>query len=604
MSKNKQEKISIWSMFKKLLPQIFSVSPKLFILTYVLFLLNGTFFASSTLCTQIVFDSITKITNDNKSLKQSILAVLLLFTVKVLEEVFSGLANFIAEIYDPQTVGKLSRMVNLKIDRLEPICFENPEILDDINKSYLGIKFAINFINTIMDTALFYLPYFLFMGIYLFRLKPTLALSLILVFLPVLFSQIIRAKIFSKLEGTLASLRRKNKYYETCLVHRDYLKETRMLGACPYFIKIFKDTLMEMNSLKWSANLKTNLLELIMKLLSLLGYLGILWMLFKALINQEITVGAFAAVFASVDSMFNMMEDLICGRLGYYAKNFGKVQNYLRFLDLPEKEEDNLECKDIIHGDIKLQDVTFNYPSSQKNALENINLTINKGETIAIVGENGSGKSTLIRLIIGLYNPTKGKVLHNNIDISNFTCKTLFSNVSSVFQKYQKYQLALRDNIIISEMDKKNKDDKTLKDIAINANLKIDDRSFPNGYDTMLSREFNGVDLSGGQWQRVAIARGLYRNHGVIVLDEPTAAIDPIEETKLYENFANISKDKTAIIVTHRLGSIKFVDRIVVMKDGKIIGVGNHKHLLSNCSIYSDMWNSQAHYYKKIRKVI
>ncbi|MGH4126004.1 MAG: ABC transporter ATP-binding protein [Clostridium sp.] len=546
---------------------------------------------------QRLFDSVTDLAANKGTLKAAVLALILLSAVKVLEQIASGVANFIGETYDVKTTGKLSHIINMKMARLDPICFENTEILDDINKSYLGVKFAKNFINTITDIMTLYVPYFLFMGVYLFTLKPILAASLLLVFFPVLLTQLLRVKVFAELEDDSATLRRKGQYYENCLADREYLKETRILGACPYFMRLLKETLVQMNHLKWKAEVKTNLIELSMKMVSLAGYLGILWMLFDALMMQQITVGAFAAVFASVGSMFNMMEDVICGRLGYYAENFGKIQNYLRFLDLPERGEDEKIQGKTFHGDIILEDVSFSYPLSNRNAVENVNLTIHSGETIAVVGENGSGKSTLIRLCAGLYLPKNGRVLHNNKSTKDFTPSALFTGISGVFQKYQRYQLSLSDNITMSEMEADSKTQKDIKNATTQAGIETNTEIFPNGYDTMLSREFDGVDLSGGQWQKVAIARGFYREHELIILDEPTAAIDPVEETKIYKRFAEIAKDKTAVVVTHRLGSIKFADRIVVMKEGRIVGIGTHDKLLSNCRLYADMWEAQAQYY-------
>lgn len=604
MSKHKEKKISIWTALIKLLPQVASISPLLFTINYVFFAFDGILDGVTVFCMQLLFDRVTDLVTNKGTFKNAVLALFLLFLIKILKEVTSGIANFIGEAYDMKTGGKLSHIVNLKMARLDPICFENPEILDDINKSYLGIKYARTLINTIMDIITSYSPYFIFMGIYLFKLKPILLISLLLVFLPVLFNQLIRVKVYSKLEDNSAPLRRKIDYYEDCLVGREYAKETRILGACPYFIKLFKETLSEMNKIKWRADVKTNLIEFSMKMLSLAGYLGILWLLFDSLMKRDITVGAFAAVFTSVDNMFNLMEEVICGRLPYCAENFGKVQNLLNFLYIEERAINEDSAEKTFHGDIILKDVSFSYPFSNKNAVEDINLYVKKGETIAIVGENGSGKSTLIRLITGLYLPTKGEVFHNKKNTRNFSSKSLFNNISGVFQKFQKYQLTLSDNITISEMNSEIIKQENITKAIFQAGIELDSDIFPNHLNTMLCREFDGVDLSGGQWQKVAIARGFYRDHELIVLDEPTAAIDPVEETKVYESFAEIAKNKTAIIVTHRLGSVKFADRIVVMKGGKILDIGSHESLILRCPFYATMWKAQAQYYKTSDKII
>lgn len=597
MNANKQKKqISIWTMLRRLFPQIFKVSPGLFILYFSLFVLDGAFFPLSVYAMQLCFDKIASFTINKKNLFPIILALMLLFGLKILEQILNGIAYYIAEAYDPKATARLTYIVNEKMGRLNPICFESAETLDDINKSYAGIKYAINYINTIIDVIAVYVPQFIFMGVYLFSLKPLLSLSLFLVFIPVMISQAIRSKFYSSLEDKSAPYRRKCKYYEDCLVSREYLKETRMLGSFSYFSKLYKDSIKIMNQLKWKADIKANLIELGAKLISLAGYMGILWMLFDALMKREISVGAFAAVFASIGSMFDLMEEMLCSRLGYYFENFGKIQNYLRFLDLPERQgADNIYAKNF-NADITFEDVSFSYPSASKNALEHISLSIHKGETIALVGANGSGKSTFVRLLTGLYTPTSGKVLYTDKPTTDFSPKVMYSDISGVFQKFQRYQLSLADNIMISNMGKEAAQE-VLNAAVAEAGLDVNSEIFPDGYNTMLSREFDGVDLSGGQWQRVAIARGFYKPHELIVLDEPTSAIDPVEEVRLYERFASMAKGKTAVIVTHRLGSVKFADRIVVMSKGKIVGTGTHNELLTVCPLYEEMWEAQAQYY-------
>lgn len=594
----KSNNLSLRYMLIKIFPKIFAVAPKIFIFNYILFLINGLLYMSTTLGMQFLFDKVNYLSLNKRGIKEAIIALTVLLAIKVLSEIVSGVANFLAESYDPQVTRELSHDINLKIAKLDPICFENSEILNSINKSYLGIGYAVQYINTIMDGILFYFPYFLFMGIYLFRLKKTLVISLILVFLPSIYTVFIKRKFSLDLEENIAPLRRKVDYYGECIVGRKYTKETRILGIQSYFMKLLKDSIQIMNGLQRSTTIKINLIELSVKLVSLLGYLGVFLITFYALINKEIGVGAFAAIFASIDSMFSLMEEFICGRLNHYAGNFGKVENFLSLLQLSERDynKENLKTK---RDSIQLKNVCFSYPGSDKEAVHDINLEINKGETLAIVGENGSGKSTLVKLIMGMYLPTEGEILFDGINSKKFTMKNIFKNVSVVFQDFQKYQLTLRDNIQISDFNNKDSNNERLELVLKNAGIDSGHKNFELGYNTMLSREFGGVDLSGGQWQRIAIARGLYRNSDFVVLDEPTSAIDPIEETKIYKDFNTAVLDKTALIVTHRLGSIKFSDRIVVMKEGRILDVGTHKEIIERCEFYKTMWNSQAKYYEK-----
>lgn len=169
--------------------------------------------------------------------------------------------------------------------------------------------------------------------------------------------------------------------------------------------------------------------------------------------------------------------------------------------------------------------------------------------------------------------------------------------MSGVFQKFQKYQMTLRENVMISNLDTE-REDGTLLETLKKADVNIESQSYPDGLETMLSREFDGVDLSGGQWQRVSIARGINRDSKVIVLDEPTAAIDPIEETKIYKKFKEISDERTTVLVTHRLGSARIADRIVVMENGRVAEIGTHDELMNKQGTYYVLFMSQAQWYE------
>jgi ATP-binding cassette subfamily B protein len=322
---------------------------------------------------------------------------------------------------------------------------------------------------------------------------------------------------------------------------------------------------------------------------------GASYMLFTATMAGEITIGAFAAVFAAINGLFYRMQSIL-ERLSSMNQDVGKVINIIRMLDMPEVSGTD-GIPDFSLG-ISADNVSFTYPQRDYPAVKNVSVNIAQGETIAIVGENGAGKSTLVRLLTGIYRPSDGQVRIGGLDTNTTTPISLYNGISGVFQKHQRYKMTLSENVTVSDVNKKIDANK------IEASLKDAEAEFNISHDTMLSPEFDGIDLSGGQWQRLAIARGLYRINDFIVLDEPTAAIDPIEETRVFKQFQRLAKNKCAVIVTHRLGSAKLANRIIVMDYGEIIDTGTHDELLSKKGKYADMWSAQAQWYERNHSLI
>ncbi|MGI5855100.1 MAG: ABC transporter ATP-binding protein [Candidatus Merdivicinus sp.] len=592
--RKEKPEISMLAALRRLFPMVFRLYPGLFLLDAVLGVVHSLFWGISTLFTQRFFDEATRFVQGAASFGSTLLALAALGGVTIGCQALNGIANFMPQVHGEKVNGKLREAVHAKMARLPARCFEDTGTLDDINKANQGASNAFWFIGIVDMIFLFYLPYFLVMGWYLFTLKPILALSIIIIFIPTALTQLLRAKVFARLEDEAAPLRREYEYYEKCLTGREYLKETRLLGGYRFFSRLYREARENLSDLTWKARRRTGMAELGMKVLTLGGYLLILWMLFDALLKGEISAGAFAAVFSSLGLMFGIMEEIVCRHMSSVSESFGAVGNYLRFLDLPEIPGEEKEIP--ADAPVILEHVTFSYPGAKKPAVEDVSLTIRPGETVAIVGENGSGKSTLVRLITGLYDPDSGTVRYGEQALRELSAQSLFGHASGVFQKYQRYQMTLGENIGISETGREAAREK-LDEVCQMAGFDAEGRSLPEGYDTILSREFDGVDLSGGQWQRVAIARGLFREHDRIVLDEPTAAIDPVEETAVYNRFAELSRNKTAVIVTHRLGSVKLADRIVVLAEGKIADIGTHEQLCAQGGVYAKMWEAQAQYY-------
>ena len=569
------------------------VVPALFIIVNILAICQALVQGFSIFATQMVFDSVSGILTKNEPINRAVLLIIGLGLVLILREIITGVYFYIHTFIEKKFFGEITKNIHDKMARIDPICMEDTKLHNDIEKASSG-RGAVYFVYTMCVTLFsFYVPYFIFMGFYLHSLKPQFILATLFIFIPVFFAQFIRTGIITKFEDKASPIRREYGFYQSTIIDRAYFKETRILGAHSFFLARYFSQLKKLGKAEWIRSKHINIIELFIALVRVLGYAGILYMLVSALLVGEISVGAFAAIFASITTLFGRMDEVLNGLVGHVASSMGSAQNLIHFMNIPERG--GAEWTPDVSKGIVVDNVSFLYPNSETESVKNASFRIKPCETIAIVGENGAGKTTLVRLMIGLYKPQEGKVILNGIDTSKANSESLYSRVSGVFQRFQRYQMTLNENIQISDVNNEIGTTESKLNQSINqAGVEINGTSFPKAGETMLSREFDGVDISGGEWQRVAIARGLYRLHDVIVLDEPTAAIDPIEESKIYKQFMEISKGKTSIIVTHRLGSTKIADRIIVMDKGCIVDIGSHYELMDKGGVYAEMYSAQA----------
>ena len=588
-----EKKYSLLQVILRIIPIQFKSAPWNCLIENSLGVMNGLSFALTVAATQRLFDTVSKAAEGKAGFWDCVIPLLILAAFTFGQQIINGVQNFHGiGVLLPKSSGRLTALIHKKIRRIDPVNFEDTDFLDDLNKAREGIRAITMFCMIVFVCVSFYGVYFVAIGVYLFRLKPMLLITLLLAFLPALLAQTVNVRVFSRLEEQSAPLRRENEYYQKAICDREYFKETRILGAYHFFYQLFEETMELLTDKIWKAERKTALLQLMLDFTTFLGMALSAYMLFTATMSGEITVGMFAAVFAALNQIFGIMQEIVKQHIGNMNRDIGKVVNFIRLLDMPERSGTE-ESVDFAKGVIA-NDISFTYPGRDKPAISNVSLEIVDGETIAIVGENGAGKSTLVRLLTGIYRPSQGKVLIGGADTSEASPASLYKGVSGVFQKYQRYKMTLEENVAIS--------DPSVKEDPKRINSALDEAGFERGsigLDDMLSPEFNGIDLSGGQWQRIAIARGLYRLNGFIILDEPTSAIDPIEETKIYKQFERLARGKCAVVVTHRIGSAKLADRIVVMDNGRIADIGTHEELMSRPGKYAAMWEKQAQWYER-----
>jgi ATP-binding cassette subfamily B protein len=535
--------------------------------------------------------------------------ILLLGGVNVLYMLMNAAMNLSFEVLAHLADARMTEAMAKKAGRLELIRFESAELYDTVEKAHAGRNRGFAAMETVLCSLIFHGGYFLALSLYLAPLEPMLLLGIFAAFLPVALSRAVRASAFYKTEDRVAPLRREFSHYEAAMTDRVFFKETRTTGAVPFFRDKYDQALAAYNREMWRTELRTGVLDVVLKALTLAGYIGLLLLLVRFVLTGRVSPGLFGAVYFAMDAIFKWFEELF-DRLGFAFENATFGGNYLAFLESPERRGGRTPLPR--NRGVALQRVSFRYPGADRNALEDVTLTIRPNESVALVGENGAGKSTLVRLIAGLYHPDSGVVHIDGTDLRDAADETRFWRLSAVFQHYQRYRMTLFDNVRAGAPQvgtpqaepaapNSNGDERNRATMALTQAGFFDRQGARPGVglDTMLAREFGGTDLSGGEWQRVAIARGLYRAHDTIILDEPTAAIDPLEEDRVYRAFLSTARGKTAIIVTHRLGLARSADRILVMEKGRIVQDGCHAELIATPGLYARMFQAQAAWYER-----
>lgn len=325
--------------------------------------------------------------------------------------------------------------------------------------------------------------------------------------------------------------------------------------------------------------------------------------LLNPLSKGYLTVGLYISLVQSANSLVSLMSWDLSDNINAFAKHKEYLKDIDTFFGLPEIPDAlDLPVKNTFTlNEIEFKDVTFYYPGTKKEVLHHFNLRLTEGRHYAIVGGNGAGKTTIIKLLTGLYTEFSGDILINGISIQKYSIPELKSLMSVLFQDFARYEVTLHDNIALGDILNLGRIEQEREITSAIEQLGLIEcvSSLPDGVNTKLGKlSEDGQDLSGGQWQRVALARIVLSSAPLLILDEPTAALDPMSESKLYEEFAEISKGRTTLLISHRLGSTKLADEILVLEEGRIIQQGTHENLMTQPGLYKEMYESQRSWYQ------
>lgn len=397
---------------------------------------------------------------------------------------------------------------------------------------------------------------------------------------------------------------RKLKYYSELLCDKNSLYSLRVLNAVKFVYRKM-DSVLEIVQ---KERLKVGLLSQKFMLISSLAFKAwiafILAFMVHALMDRTITVGGFVSLISAIDLMISMI-DQISMNITMFSLQYNEVANFYKFLNLTERkspisEEVAVSSFGQAGMIIEFRNVYFRYPNRREYILQNLSFSIKEGENIALVGANGCGKSTIVKLICGLYEPERGQIFFGSKEIHTITQEERCRYISLVFQDFFKYYLTLRENIGFGDIIRMGDDEKLLEAMCRGNALRIlhkSDRGLAMNLGNLYA---DGIDLSGGEWQKVAISRGNVGDGKIIVMDEPTAALDPTAENEIYTTFVNILKRKEqgSIIISHRLASARIADRIIVIKNGSVFEMGTHEELMKKQDgYYREMFLTQSAWY-------
>lgn len=402
----------------------------------------------------------------------------------------------------------------------------------------------------------------------------------------------------SKFDLEIVNVNRRFSYYFSLMASPHYQKEIRVFDLGDMLqskTQGYLDQMMDGFEDKFGFEANMGAIKIFLEsILRLVSYTYVAMRTLSSAYGPQISFGSFSAIIGANENFMTSFQTMF-SELAGFIMSLANLEPLYDFYVLDSDEEENLEIAEDFQS-LEFKNVTFTYPGSDRKIIDDLSFKINKGEKISIVGVNNAGKTTIVKLLLRFFDIDSGEILYNGVNIKKISKKSLYEKISGVFQDFSIMPFTIKENIIANKAFSENKTDEIIKQLDLDQKIK----GLTRGINTYLNKDIyeNATDLSLGQKQKLAIARALYQDADFLILDEPTASLDPLAESKIYEHFNEMTQGKTAIFISHRMSSSRFTDKILLLDGGKAAAFDSHENLMSYDNLYSKLYKAQAQYFE------
>ena len=509
------------------------------------------------------------------------------------------LIDFLDQILANRYIQLVSVRVMRQAARLDLTTYEDPVFYDRLERARVQATDRLAMIQ-LMGRLLQQVVTTLVFSIKLFSFSPWLILLLAAGVLPSFFGETHYAFLGYAKNFRQTPAKRQMDYLRQIAGSREGAKELKLFGLSEFFSSRFEKLARSIYVEDVAFSRQKLFVGGLLGTIGTLGYYSAYVFIVWRAIHGAYDIGTFTLATTSIVQASSNLQQVFSTASGV-ADQALFLTDLVAFFDmkpLVHSRPNALPAPRPIQRGFQFENVSFAYPGTTRKVLTDFNFTLSRGERIALIGENGQGKTTVVKLITRLYDPTEGRILLDGIDLRDYQLEDLHREIGVIFQDFMRYEMTARDNIAVGRIQEEA--DIGMIQSAAHKSLASDViAKLSEGYDQMLGRRFEtGVELSGGEWQKIALARAYMRDAQLLILDEPTAALDARSELEVFERFAELTKGKMALLISHRFSTVRMADRIVVLSGGRLTEEGTHQQLMSRGGLYAEMFEMQAASYR------